>query len=79
LDGQAPLDNDMVRAWIEGILRGAGVRAALRAYATADDLAVLDDACQRLATFERPTLSISSPDDRVKHTCARLPTRRPAA
>jgi len=62
---KGPLDDDMVRAWTEGLVRDARVRADLRAYATAQDFAVLDDACQRLATFERPALIVWSPEDRV--------------
>lgn len=60
-----PLDDGMVRAWTEGLVRNPGVRADLRAYLAADDYSVLDKACQRLASFERPALIVWSPEDRV--------------
>jgi pimeloyl-ACP methyl ester carboxylesterase len=60
-----PLDDGMVRAWTEGLVRDPGVRADLRSYLAADDHPVLGEACARLVSFDRPALIVWSPEDRV--------------
>jgi len=61
-----PLPDELLDRWLEPLQTKAGVRRDLRKYAASARRSQMEEVCERLRAFERPTLVVWTPEDRVQ-------------
>jgi pimeloyl-ACP methyl ester carboxylesterase len=61
-----PIPDDVLDRWLEPAQTRRGVRRDLRRYAAGARRHQMLEVCDRLGTFERPTLVVWTPEDRVQ-------------
>jgi len=61
-----PLPDELVDRWLRPLQTQAGVRRDLRKYAGSARRGQMLEVCERLRAFERPTLVVWTPEDRVQ-------------
>lgn len=61
-----PLPDELIDDWLRPLQTQRGVRRDLRKYATSARRRQLLEVCQRLRRFDRPTLVVWTPEDRVQ-------------
>jgi pimeloyl-ACP methyl ester carboxylesterase len=61
-----PLPQELVDRWLRPLQTQRGVRRDLRKYAIGARRHQLLEVCQRLRAFDRPTLVVWTPEDRVQ-------------
>jgi pimeloyl-ACP methyl ester carboxylesterase len=66
LMSKRPIPDDVVKRWLHPIQTQGGVRRDLRRYAAGARRRQMMDICERLAEFDRPSLVIWTPEDRVQ-------------
>lgn len=60
-----PIPRDMLRGWTEGLISDAGVRSDVRRYVETTPKDCLNEAADKLRTFDAPTAVVWSTDDRT--------------
>lgn len=61
-----PLPDELLDRWLQPLQSQAGVRRDLRKYAASARRRQMEEVCERLRAFERPTLVVWTPEDRVQ-------------
>jgi pimeloyl-ACP methyl ester carboxylesterase len=61
-----PLPDELLDSWLEPLQTSREIRRDLRKYAAGARRAQMIEACERLREFERPTLVVWTPEDRVQ-------------
>jgi pimeloyl-ACP methyl ester carboxylesterase len=61
-----PLPDELLDRWLRPLQTNAGVRRDLRKYVTGARRGQMLEVCERLRGFERPTLVVWTPEDRVQ-------------
>lgn len=61
-----PLPDELVRRWLQPVQRDPGVRRDLRKYSMGARRREMLEVCERLRSFDRPTLVVWTPEDRVQ-------------
>ncbi len=61
-----PLPDELVDRWLVPLQSSSGVRQDLRRYVTGSRRAQMEEVCERLRSFDRPTLVVWTPEDRVQ-------------
>jgi pimeloyl-ACP methyl ester carboxylesterase len=61
-----PLPDELLDRWFRPLQTQRGVRRDLRKYVTGARRAQMQEVCERLRGFERPTLVVWTPEDRVQ-------------
>jgi pimeloyl-ACP methyl ester carboxylesterase len=61
-----PLPDELVEGWLRPLQTQRGVRRDLRKYAASARRRQMLEVCQRLRSFDRPTLVVWTPEDRVQ-------------
>jgi pimeloyl-ACP methyl ester carboxylesterase len=61
-----PLPDELLDRWLAPLQRSSGVRRDLRRYVTGSRRQQMEAVCERLRSFDRPTLIVWTPEDRVQ-------------
>jgi pimeloyl-ACP methyl ester carboxylesterase len=61
-----PLPDELLDSWLEPLQTRVEIRRDLRKYALSARRRQMVEACERLRTFDRPTLVVWTPEDRVQ-------------